>query len=143
MLDLQEYIGKRQFFEGWLHIGWERLQDGYYTNINSKRNGKRWMIAVITKLWEIAWDIWDFCNEIFHHQTNESSTQDSAALDFRLRNLSYTLTITGLCPKDSHLAEITLDRLLMLPRFQKVEWLNQAELALTLAKNRHFQLLRS
>jgi hypothetical protein len=63
MLDLQEYIGIRQFFEGWLHVVWERLQDRYYTNINSRRNGKRWLIAVITKLWEIAWDIWDFRND--------------------------------------------------------------------------------
>jgi hypothetical protein len=75
--------------------------------------------------------------------TNESSSQDSAALDRHLWNLSHTVTITGLRPKDRHLAAITLDRLLLLPRFQTVEWLKQAELALALAqaKNRHFQLL--
>jgi hypothetical protein len=81
LLHLQDTIGKRQFFEGWLHSGWEKLQEQYYTNINSWQNGKCWMIAVITKLWEIAWDIADFCNAIFHQQDNESSDKNIAALN--------------------------------------------------------------
>lgn len=52
MLLLQDTIGRRQFFEGWLHSERDKLQQQFYIKINSRRNGKRWTIAVSTKMWE-------------------------------------------------------------------------------------------
>jgi hypothetical protein len=52
LLELQETIGARQFFEGWMHKEWEILQQQYYVNTNSHRSSKWWTIAFITKLWQ-------------------------------------------------------------------------------------------
>lgn len=107
MLSLQDTRGIRQFFEGWWHGNWELLQQQYYTSINSHRNGKRWTIAIITKLWEIAWDIWEFCNAVLHEQENITTETDNAAINARINDLLHTLSNTGLRPKDRHLAAIT------------------------------------
>jgi hypothetical protein len=135
LLGLQDSIGSRQFFEGWLHSEWELLQEKYYKEINSRCSAKRWTIAVITRMWEIAWDIWEYRNEVLHKENNYSTTEDAEAIDLRVKTLWDTLYITGLLPKDLHLANITLTRLLQFPKHQKKEWLHQASLALDQAKS--------
>jgi hypothetical protein len=57
LIELQETIGARQFFEGWTHHEWEKLQEQYYSGIKSRRRSKRWATALITKLWNVAWDL--------------------------------------------------------------------------------------
>jgi hypothetical protein len=141
--ELQDDIGARQFFEGWIHEGWERLQQQYYININSRRSSRCWTTALITKLWEIAWDLWEFSNEVFHKHCNLALQQDSHSLDQQIKDLHYKISITGLLLKDRHLATISLTRLLSFLRIHKKEWLTQGNLALIQAKKRHFLLLRS
>jgi hypothetical protein len=138
LLGLQNSIGSRQFFEGWLHNEWELLQEKYYKEINSRRSAKRWTIAVITRMWEIVWDIWEYRNEVLHKEKNYSTTADAEAIDVRVKTLWDIISITGLLPKDLHLADITLTRLLHFPKHQKKEWLHQAALALDQAKARTF-----
>jgi hypothetical protein len=140
MLDLQDTIGARQFFEGWVHLEWESLQAQYYKEIKSRRSSKRWTIALITKLWDIAWDLWDFRNAVFHHQHNLSLQEDTSALDDKVRDLIYHLSLISLLPKDKHLTMISTQRLLLLPRSQKIEWIQQVNLALAQPKKRHFQI---
>jgi hypothetical protein len=36
LLDLQNKIGARQFFEGWLHWEWESIQEQFYHEIKSR-----------------------------------------------------------------------------------------------------------
>jgi hypothetical protein len=143
LLERQNTIGARQFFEGWLHWDWETLQGQYYHDIRSRRSSKWWTIAVITKLWNIAWDLWDFRNAVLHHQNNQSLQEDSLALDIQIRDLSHTIALTGLLPKDQHLTTISLTRLIDFSRSRKIEWLQQRTLALAQAKKRQFELRRS
>jgi hypothetical protein len=143
LLELQDTIGARQFFEGWLHVEWEQVQAQYYTGTNSKRSGKWWTIALINKLWEVAWDLWDFRNAVCHHQVNQSLQADIEILDAKIRELLDTATITGFLPKDEHLMSIPITRLLSFPRSHKVEWLEQASLALAHAKKRNFWIRES
>jgi hypothetical protein len=140
LLELQDTIGARQFFEGWLHVEWEHIQTQYYTDTKSRCSGKRWTIALINNLWEVAWDLWDFRNAVFHHQINQFLQADIEILDAKIRDLFDTGTITGFLPKDKHLMSISITRLLSFPRSHKVEWLEQASLALAHAKKRNFQI---
>jgi hypothetical protein len=143
LLALQDTIGAQQFFEGWIHKQRELTQNRYYQKINSRRSGKWWTIALITKLWEVAWDLWDFCNTVFHQQQNRSRDEDISILDCEIRHPSHRLHMTGLLPKDQHLLSISLSRLLSFPRLQKVEWIQQVELAVAQARARHYQLWRA
>jgi hypothetical protein len=141
--DLQDTTGGRQFFEGWLHYEWESLQEKCYLEINSRRSNKRWTVAVITKLWDVAWDLWDLQNAVYHNQTNRSLQEDTHSLDLQVRDIIQQISLIGLLPKDRHLATISLTRLLCFPRSQKIEWIQQTNLALAQAKQRPFQVRRS
>jgi hypothetical protein len=69
--------------------------------------------------------------------------EDTLILDKQIGDLHSTMAIIGLLPKDQHLMEITLNRLLAFSRGQKVEWLTQVTLALEQSKLRQFQIRRS
>jgi hypothetical protein len=56
--------------EGWASFEWSIAQQEYYKLIGSLKSGKRWMIALIKKLWLIAWDMWEHRNGILHEKEN-------------------------------------------------------------------------
>ena len=43
---------------------WASVQQRFYLFVKSRRSGKRWLILLILKLWDIAWDLWEQRNEI-------------------------------------------------------------------------------
>jgi hypothetical protein len=126
LLELQDSIGAQQFFEGWLHQEWEAIQGQYYSDIKSRHSTKHWTIALITKLWDVAWDLWEYRNAVYHQQQNISRCEDTETMNLKVRDLYQNLALTGLMPKDRHLLSISLSRLILFPRVQKVEWLHQA-----------------
>jgi hypothetical protein len=46
------------------HVGWAEVQDTYYRHIGSQRSGKRWLIALINKVWLTSWDLWEDRNGV-------------------------------------------------------------------------------
>ena len=52
----QQQIGWRPFMGGCISIEWARVQGDYYKWIGLKKTGRRWAVALIKKLWEVAWD---------------------------------------------------------------------------------------
>jgi hypothetical protein len=64
--DLQTEMGWKHFFEGRLHKQWRLLQERYFLRLSIRRSGKRWAGAIIKKLWDIAWDLWEQRNGILH-----------------------------------------------------------------------------
>jgi hypothetical protein len=116
------------------------MQGQYYQDIKCRRSSKRWTAALITKLWDVAWDLWDFWNAVSDHQQNLSLQEDTSALDVKVRDLCTTLALTGLLPKDKRLTPISITRFFLFPRLQKVEWIEQVTLALAQAKKTNFQI---
>jgi hypothetical protein len=45
-----------------LSVGWSEVQHRYYEFLDSRRTGLRWLTALIQKLWDVAWDMWDHRN---------------------------------------------------------------------------------
>ena len=48
-------------------MGWAETQQCYFTFLRSRRMGKQWLSALILKLWDIAWDMWDHQNKVEHN----------------------------------------------------------------------------
>ena len=59
LVQQQSLIGWTRFFEGWLAEQWAWKQQHYYQIIKSSRTERRWVIAVIEKFWNTAWDLWE------------------------------------------------------------------------------------
>jgi hypothetical protein len=136
----QETIGARQFFEGWLHWNWEATQAQYYKEIHSRRSPQRWTTAVITKLWDVAWDLWEYRNSVFHQHMNRSLQEDVLTIDLQIKDIHSAAETIPLLPKDRHLMTISINRLLDFPRHRKVEWMQHTLLAMQQAKKSYFNL---
>lgn len=59
-------IGWSFFLEGIIGTHWGIQQELYYKSIGSRKSGLRWTVALIKKLWNIAWDLWSHRNGLEH-----------------------------------------------------------------------------
>lgn len=87
----QNSIGWREFFEGWPSREWAVAQQNYFNFLSSRRTGKRWLIALLKKLWNIAWDLWAHRNGILHQKENAVQLADLEQLDRELRSAYFDL----------------------------------------------------
>jgi hypothetical protein len=69
----QDRLGWDAAFEGKWHVGWAEVQDTYFKHLGSQRSGKRWLVALIQKLWLTAWDLWEDCNGVNAKQREDAS----------------------------------------------------------------------
>ena len=63
----QDFLGWDKFLLGFWSKQWEGAQERYLQSIQSKTTIKRWITAIIRKLWDIVWDMWEHRNEKLHH----------------------------------------------------------------------------
>jgi hypothetical protein len=63
----QSQAGWKHFFEGRPCYQWAQIQSTYFRDaLQSYQSGKRWLIELIKKMWNIAWDLWEHRNGILH-----------------------------------------------------------------------------
>jgi hypothetical protein len=62
----QTLLGWSNFVDGFISTSWQSTQKIYFLRIGSRRSPKRWTIALIRKLWEVAWDMWEHQNGALH-----------------------------------------------------------------------------
>jgi hypothetical protein len=63
-------------------LGWSEVQHRYYEFLDSRRTGLRWLTALIQKLWDVAWDMWDHRNRVLHDQ------EHSVARDLQIQQIT-------------------------------------------------------
>ena len=78
----QDAIGWQSLLEGRPALGWSEVQQRYLQWIGSRRSGLRWLTALIQKLWDIAWDMWDHRNRVLH------DTELSVARDLEIQQIT-------------------------------------------------------
>ena len=85
----QTEIGWHSFVRGFVSHKWAKPQDCHYKHIGSKKTGKRWVSALIKKLWQVSWDMWRFRNGVLHTQSPTATT-----------NFTFLLTSTIIAEKN-------------------------------------------
>jgi hypothetical protein len=126
LLQHQSDIGWNRFFEGWLSHEWLGLQQAYYSAIKSRRSGIRWTVALILKLWDIAWDLWEHRNGVLYSKDNTVAEREERAIDKAVIDVFNKLQSMLLSPHDRHLTDIRLGKLLKKNMLYKEVWLRQA-----------------
>jgi len=53
----------------------------------SRKTGKRWLTALIQKMWKVAWDLWEHRNGVRHEQENFITEVKQAEQDHELNSL--------------------------------------------------------
>ena len=75
-IENQNRIGWQALLEGCPAIGWREAQQSYFDWLSSRRTGLRWLSALIRKLWDVAWDLWDDRNGILHDKEQGQSAKE-------------------------------------------------------------------
>ena len=125
-LEAQTIIGWKALLEGFIAIEWSGVQDAYYQWVGNRRSGRRWAAALIKKLWEVSWDMWEHRNGFVH--TNSANTIASQAITRELHQ-EHALGIHSLPRQDQHLFRITLDTLLQSKLEVQQAWLSNVKAA--------------
>jgi len=122
VFDAQKTIGLRQMMGGCLSIEWARAQDIYFKWMGIRRTGKRWVISLIKRLWEISWDIWDDRNRVLHNTPLAADLSGAASLDKAIRE-EIQLGCEGLpAPVRSQFPR-DIEKLLKASLIQRKSWL--------------------
>jgi hypothetical protein len=110
-IEAQYHIGWLAFFEGCIAVEWVGVQEAHFIWLGRRNTGKRWATSLIIKLWEVAWDLWNHCNQIKY---NIETAQDLARCDLikSTVRLEYAFGRSGLPRRDWHLFKHPLRSLL-------------------------------
>jgi len=68
-LQEQDDIGWTNLLEGCVSQHWAVAPTNYYKWMGSRKSGRRWTIALIKKLWDVVWDLWDQQNLVLQRRT--------------------------------------------------------------------------
>jgi hypothetical protein len=68
LINKQSSCGWHNFFEGLLLKDWRVVMIHYISKNRSKKSPKRWITALIQKLWQVAWDLWEHRNGYLHEK---------------------------------------------------------------------------
>jgi hypothetical protein len=116
----QNAIGWDRFLEGAVARSWRDQQLVYYGIVGSKLSIKRWVTALIHKLWDVAWDQWEHRNAILHKGTYKVQRANMVNDEIRVE---WELGPTNLLPHHQSLFLLPLDTLLTQDLQSKLAWL--------------------
>jgi len=85
------------------------------------------VVALIQKLWETAWDLWEHRNGLAHEQENLVTRSMGIHLNNRIARLFNDLCSRPIKSQDRHLVHLPLTILLGQSVNYKVQWLSVAE----------------
>jgi hypothetical protein len=139
LLQRQQMVGWRRFFEGWLVRSWAEKQQRYYNLLRSGRTGRRWVCAIVLKLWNIAWDMWEHRNGILHEKENLVTQAMQAQLNAKVTRVYLALSSRLLWHNDHHLVHLSLHDLIRKDSNYKATWLSVAEPALREGRSTDWQ----
>ena len=129
----QTDIGWQCFLEGFVTSDWAATQQTYYTWIGSRRTGKRWAIALVKKLWDVAWDLWEHRNGHAHKASAENQRLQQLATAIRSE---YAAGHAMLAPSDRVLFNRPCDQLLDSTIETQQAWLDLIQAARRRAQRR-------
>ena len=131
----QDIIGWKNLLEGIPAKSWQLAQAAYYNSISSPRHSKRWIMSLLTLLHNMAWDMWDHRNDVFHRKDKALLHQHLSKLRLEIM-YEYSLGSASLPRQDHKHFHLPLFSILSKPLDYQQRWL------LNLQAARDRQLIR-
>jgi hypothetical protein len=97
----QSTIGWRPLLYGFAAKHWQILQRHHLLAIRSRKSSRRWTIAWLRQLMQVAWDQWDHRNYILHNTQTPAKLREQAVLDGFIAD-QFTAGLSTLLPADRH-----------------------------------------
>ena len=134
----QDAIGWTNLLEGCIANGWTEAQALYYHTIGSRRSGLWWTVAIITKLWDVAWDLWEQRNGFLHDREHQETLHNMASIDAEIR-FQFRQGHTHLPRRVRYLFDGSVEDLLNTSIRNRQQWLACITAARAMANERHAQ----
>ena len=118
---IQTNLGWKGFLHGFTAVQWELAQHNYLLFKSSKQTGRRWIAALVKKLWETIWALWRYRNGLVHEATNTPIRKLNALLNITvLKELQFGL---GNLPHNyAYLFQKKMSQVLKTSINQKKQW---------------------
>lgn len=97
----QDELGWYNFLMGRISLQWREVQQRYYEWLGHRNTGRKWATALIKKVWEVSWDMWDHRNEVRLNTLTPAKRRRLVALNLLVTD-EYQRGTEGLRPKDHH-----------------------------------------
>jgi hypothetical protein len=117
----QDIMGWSAAFEGRWGTLWAPVQDSYYKWLGSRKSGRRWLTAMIGRIWKVAWDLWEHRNGV--HQIQQ--LQDRHEANIPLIQHEFNTGWYALSRRDYHLFRRSIQVLLVLHPDKQDAWLRR------------------
>jgi hypothetical protein len=131
----QDDIGWYNFLMGRPSVRWRDVQHQYYEWLQRRNTGKAWLQALVKKVWEVSWDMWDHRNEV-RTTTITPAGRETENLNEQIIE-QFEEGAAGLGQKDHHLLAKPLAHVLGYDLDHKSQWLDSIALARIRFVNRH------
>ena len=122
IFESQQIIGWRQLMGGCLSIEGAMAQQTYFKWMGIRRTGKRWVVSLIKRMWEISWDLWDDRNDFLHKTPMAADLSGAASLDKAIRE-EYQLGSAGLPAPVRRQFPKDINKFLKTSLIQRKSWL--------------------
>jgi hypothetical protein len=123
----QGECGWRNFFEGMLLRDWYDAIRDHFQTIHSKKSPRRWISALIRKMWQIAWDLWEHRNGFLH---DKDTTIISIQTDAKIVQ-EFNIGAQHLDHATKALFRVGVQAVLSKPLDVKQQWLRRVDAART------------
>jgi hypothetical protein len=124
----QDELGWYNFLMGRISIQWKEVQHRYYQWLGKRNTGRKWATALIKKVWEVSWDMWDHRNKVRLNTVTPAQIRRNEALDALIHD-EYLRGTTGMTPRDHHWLSHAKERILEYPYERKEQWGESIQLA--------------
>jgi hypothetical protein len=121
----QNDIGWGAAMEGRWSQAWVDIQERHFLRIRKRRSGKRWLTAIIRRMWDISWDLWDHRNAVQLERKKEERRAKNAVLI----RYEFGLGHHGLDTHDRRLFECPLEEVLTSNLQKQDAWIRRVTLA--------------
>jgi len=131
----QQHIGWDRMMDGWISRRWRAYQDKIWKNAKSRKSSLRWTAALIQKLWDVSWDMWEHRNQELHNSTENQQQIIHSRVNEQIKTL-YAGGAQQL-PRDAlKFLQQPMDTILKYPLASKQIWLDAVQSAQT-RRQRH------
>jgi hypothetical protein len=120
----QDKIGWCDMLLGRLSTKWMDAQQKHLESIGKQTTGKRWTIAIVSKLWDIAWDMWQHRNHVTHNTLHPKNQ-----LEMELLNKWYEQGPEESSTRNRNLFQKSVETLLKGAGNEQEQWVTSVHLA--------------
>ena len=107
---------------------WAEGQDQHCKWLKSSDSGKKWLVALIVKVWEVSWDMWDNRNDAKHNGETLEKKRRHDELNIRMWTHCDKGT-ASFCTKDKQCLKKKMSTVLGHELLHKEQWVLSMDLA--------------